>query len=372
MKAINIIKTTLSIFLALSILNACNKMDTTYKKFVVPGGLTYPAQIAKPLVYAGKNRVKISWLKSSDPNIVKVRIFWNNYADSLEVPVSQDQDTINVIIDNLAEQIYSFYVRSYDDKGNVSVPTELFGKSFGDQYGENLLSRPINRAVLFDDGKATISWGAANITGGAYASEVVYTNKAGAEVKQLFSVEESSNEITDLKEGSNVRFRTVYLPDSLTIDTFYTAFEDFENFYYDKSSWKVIDFSTNHGGSDNSVNNIIDGTYKTRWHTLVGSRYPHFVVVDMQRKITITQFSVERTDYAIPGGDDRGPDTFQFLVSDDNVVWEDLGVFNFNRLLNGEQFYPISPAAGGRYFKFIALTGPLDYMSLGEISIYGK
>lgn len=361
-----------SLSFALLMLNACKKMDSTYEKFLVPGGLTYPAQVLNPLVYAGKNRIKISWLKSSDPNLVKARVFWNNYTDSLEVPISPNQDTISIIINDLEERAYSFYVRTYDEKGNASVPTELIGESFGDQYQESLLSRPINRGVLFDDGKVEITWGAANLTGGAYASEVLYTNRDGKSIKKIFSTEDATSQLVDLKEGSKVQFRTIYLPDSLAIDTFYTAYDNFDNFYFDKSTWKVVAYSSQHDGSDaNKVENIIDGTYTTRWHCLVSSNYPHFVVIDMQNKKNISSFSVERTTFDNPGGDDRGPDTFQLFVSDDNETWKDLGIYNFNRLLNGEQFYPMSPIANGRYFKFVGLTGPQSYMVLGEISVYG-
>ena len=53
--------------------------------------------------------MKVSWLRGVDPTVTKIRVFWNNYADSIEIanPINND-DTIGVYIDNLLEDTYSF------------------------------------------------------------------------------------------------------------------------------------------------------------------------------------------------------------------------------------------------------------------------
>lgn len=366
MNYIKSIATYLFIFLII-VMVSCKKMDSSYKQYIVPGGLTYTAQVLSPVVYAGKNRVKITWKKSPDPNIVMVRIFWNNYADSVEVPVIYGKDSLSVIIDKLEERSYSFFARTYDDKGNRSVDKELIGASYGDQYQATLLSRPANAITFFDNNSLNIQWGAANITGGAYASDILYTDTKGNEVVKRVLVSEPATDLQDLKAVSGLRFRTVFLPDSLAIDTFYTSYQGAGSYMYDKSTWNIVGYSTQHDGSnDNRVQNIIDGKPGTRWHTWLNSQYPHFVVVDMGKSRPLSAFEIFRMT-----NDDRACDQFQLLVSEDNNNWTDLGIFDFNRQINDGQLYKIPSLPTARYFKFVGLKGPLNYMVLGEINVYG-
>ena len=55
----------------------------------------------------------------------------------------------------------------------------------------------------------------------------------------------------------------------------------------------------------------------------------------------------------------------------DNVSWTDLGTYDFNRFVNGEQNYVMGSLVRARYFKFVGVAGPQDYMVMGEISAYG-
>lgn len=347
---------------------SCKKMDDSYKKYVVVGGLTYPAMATAPEVYAGKGRVKLSWLRGTDPSVVKARVFWNNYLDSVEVTIPKTGDTISVIINNLPEQEYTFDIITYDNKGNKSVAAEVLGATYGDIYQASLLSRPITKVVMHDQGVANITWGAANITGGAYATEVNYTTLSGNQSSKRFLVNEQTSDILDIKPNIPFKYRTIYLPDSLAIDTFYTDFVNVNSLLFDKSSWQVIDYSTEHDNSaDNRVSNVIDGDPGTRWHTNVNtSYYPHFVTVDMQTSKSITAFEIYRMT-----GDNRACDRFELAISQDNISWQVLGDYDFDRNSDAGQMYPIQGEPKARYFKFTGLSGPLSYMVTGEINVYG-
>lgn len=345
---------------------ACKKMDSTYRQFVVVDGIVYPGKANKPIVYAGQNRVKISWLRGADPNVASAKIFWNNYADSAAVTIPPTGDTIFYTINNLPEKSYSFIIKTYDSKGNVSVPVELFGASYGDFYQSSLLVRPVIAGVLYPDSIA-IKWGGADISNGAYAMQVKYTAISGKEQVKSFPVSNVTSVITDMKPGTLYQYRTVYLPDSLSIDTFYTDYSTSKPFLFSPGSWKIIDFSSQHPGDENRVTNMIDGNPNTRWHAWVGnSQYPHFFTVDMGRQSMITSFMLYRKT-----GDDRACDTFKMQVSTDNVTWTDVGTFNFNRLIDDGQSYEIPTHPQARYFKFIGLSGPQSYIVLGDISAYG-
>ncbi|GAA4304625.1 hypothetical protein GCM10023143_09220 [Compostibacter hankyongensis] len=342
-------------------------MDEPYKQFLVKGGKTYVGRAVAAIAHSGRNRVKISWLRGSDPAVTKARIFWDNYTDSVEVEIPSGGDTVSAIIGDLPEKPYTFEVVTYDDMGHSSVPVELLTRAYGDSYQAGLLSRPVNQNTLFPGGTHVfLEWGASNISGGAYATDIVYTDTLGREQTVRIPAGTDTSSM-DIKPGTLFRHRTVYLPDSLSIDTFYTDLEQNTDYQLYKQDWRVIDSSTAHPGADNIASHIIDGNPGTRWHTWVDhSQYPHFVTVDMQRQEKINRFEVFRMT-----GDERACNSFQLLVSRDNVSWTDLGVFSFNRLTDDGQFYEIPSQPEARYFKFVGLSGPMTYMVMGEIGVYG-
>ncbi|GAA4318284.1 hypothetical protein GCM10023143_30940 [Compostibacter hankyongensis] len=345
----------------------CKKMDRTFKDFVVPGGLVYAEKASSPLVYAGYNRVKISWLRGADPNVTRARIYWDNYEDSVDVDIPPAADTINTLIDNLPEKPYTFIVITYDDKGNASVPVELHSASYGEKYQSRILSRPVNVSLLHANGTLTLQWGGADISNGAYATDVNYTDTLGGARSVRIPATEAVSDIADINTSKGFEYRTVFLPDSLCIDTFYTDFQKNGLLQLDKKDWKVIAFSTEHPGAENMATNVIDGKPETRWHTWVDhSTYPHFVTVDMGGSHAISTFEIFRMK-----DDDRACNTFRLEVSTDTTAgWTDLGVFDFNRNINDGQRYTIPTHPQGRYFRFTGLTGPLAYMVTGEITVY--
>jgi hypothetical protein len=357
----------LSAFVAFFI-SSCKKMDSTYKKYVVPEGITYPGKATSPMVYVGRERVKISWLRGTDPTVTKARIYWDNYTDSVEIKIPDTGDTINTIIDNLPEKSYTFIIRTFDDDGNISVPVEVLSATYGDKYQGSLLNRPVTSAILDDRGNVTIEWGSADISNGAIASEIEYTDTLGEKRVDRFPVSEEESEVKGIKPGSAINFRTVFIPDTLSIDTFYTAYEKDSLIYLDKSNWSILDFSSEYPGrEDTKVGRIIDGDPTTRWHTWVGhSTYPEFVTVDMKVDRVITYFEIYRDN-----GDDRACTSFQLFVSTDDVNWTDLGVFPFNPYTDDGQWYEIPSHPTARYWKFVGLTGTVDYMVMGEITVYG-
>lgn len=351
---------------------ACEEADSIHKDFIVEGGLVYPAKASAAKAHPGRNRVEISWLRGTDPSVTGARIYWNNYTDSITVAISPDADTVRTLIDQLEEKPYVFHIVTFDEDNNASIPVELLTAAYGEKYQESLLSRPLNLVVSSLNDTLTLEWGSADIANGAYATQVLYTDNEGKSRVELVDAALGSSTLSGLAPGSSLRYRTIYLPDTLSIDTFYTGYLESGHFSFDKSEWTIVDFSSEHSGAANTVFNAIDGTDATRWHSLSGgSAYPHHITIDLGGERNITRFGVWRTTYE-NGGDDRAPDKIQFLVSMDNQTWTDLGIFDFNRFLNGEQFFDLPEAVAARYFKLVGVAGPDDTnFVLGEISAYG-
>ncbi|SHE42227.1 DUF4998 domain-containing protein [Pedobacter caeni] len=345
---------------------ACKKMDSTYRQFVIPGGKYYPGRANGARFQPGNKRGRIYWLRNADPKTIKAKIFWNNYADSVEIPISNEQDTISYMFRNLPESFYTFIIKTYDKSGNSSVPVEVPGAIYGDNYRERLLPRPLKGALLRTTNKLFTKWEAADIASGAYATEIEYTNNDGQLKSKRVRVNIDEFNVDDYKVGTQFRYRTLFLPDTTGIDFFYTPYVTNESLLLDKKEWKIINFSSEHPGDENKVTNFIDDNATTRWHTNAGnSRYPHHCTIDVGVLRSINKVGVYRMK-----DDDRAPDKIQFFTSADNVTWIDQGVFDFNRRINDQQFFNMTNLSAARYIKVVGLSGPQSYMVLGEITLY--
>ncbi|MEJ2883620.1 DUF4998 domain-containing protein [Pedobacter sp. GR22-6] len=355
-----------------SLFTACKKMDSTYKQFIVEGGITYPGKAKSAVLHGGNKRAKLVWLRGTDPKIVKTKIFWNSNQDSVEVNIPAGQDLASYTFNNLQENYYIFSIKNYDAKGRQSVAVEVGGNVYGEKYQSRILERPINTAYLKNSNILSINWNVADTVTGAYKTEVEYTSTAGMLKTVRFNAAQLVTDIADYRQGTSLKYRTLYLPDTAAIDTFYTSYLIKSEVLLDKKEWTLTAFSDQYSSGNEAAKNMIDGNQYTRWHTN-GSAYPHWITVDMGAVRTIKRFSTLNSLYDGPGGDNRAPIRIRFEVSMDNVTWTNAGEFSSNNTILSEQFYQLPAAATGRYFKLTGLQGPAgnsQYMVLGEVSAY--
>ncbi|MBE8721993.1 DUF4998 domain-containing protein [Sphingobacterium pedocola] len=217
-------KILLLAILVVIFLSGCRKMDSTYEQYVERGGRIYTAKPSNVTVQGGLNRIKISWPRGVDPNIVKARISWNTNADFADIAIVPSLDTISHTIDNLTEDNYSFVIVTYDQDGNSSVPLEIFGNTYGNRYQARLLDRPILTAAQMRNGTMFIAWGQADTVSGAFASEIKYVNLLGDTVLKRTDFLLDTTIFQDYKKETSIFYRTLFLPTANALDTFYTSF----------------------------------------------------------------------------------------------------------------------------------------------------
>jgi hypothetical protein len=199
-------------------------MDSTYKDYIVPDGLIYPQRADSLKIYSGLYKVRITWIKAKDPNVVKARIYWNNYTDSTDVTMPANSDLVSVDINNLLENTYTFYVITYDGKGNVSIPTEITGTVLGDYYIVSLPMRSILSETVDGEGVWTIKWGTASIRDGAIATEIEYQKRDGTKKTVTIPASEPVTVITDAAPGTEYKYRTLYFVQGKFLETLYTDY----------------------------------------------------------------------------------------------------------------------------------------------------
>lgn len=224
----NIINISLSVMVLLAI-GSCKKMDE-YKKFAEGGEIVYPSTFDSMKVISGKNRVMITGLLKGDPKVTKYRIFWNSGNDSLEAPFTRSGgvDTLKQIVSNLPEGPMTFNVRTYDAKGNKSIPMVVTGNVYGQSFQASVNQRG-NRVVLatayLQDGSAAIRWANVDAYVGVLGMQVHYLDAKNVQRDTIVPVRlvDQQTIIPNVGVKQALRYNTLYLPDTVGIDTFTVA-----------------------------------------------------------------------------------------------------------------------------------------------------
>jgi hypothetical protein len=208
-------------WLVIGVVLSCAKSND-YTKYQETGEIRYAAKPEALKAFSGNERIKLQWKILSDQNINKAKIYWRNKSDSLEVPIvrSSGIDTISVTIP-LKEGAYSFDVVHYHEDGVRSLASNISSTSYGPSYVSTLMNRtlishswtPANQGIV-------MNWGSSEST--SIGTRVNYININNDPREFVVGVKTNSSTYTRLLQHSVLEYRTLYKPDTLCIDTFYS------------------------------------------------------------------------------------------------------------------------------------------------------
>jgi hypothetical protein len=268
-------------------------MGDVYREFVVPNGLTYPQKPDSLKIYAGYNRLRLTWLRAKDPSIVRAEICWNNYIDTLNINIPDDRDIV-VDIPNLDEGSYTFYIKTFDADGNVSVPVEISGSAYGDNYRRSVTNRVIKTAFRDAGNRGTVNWGAK--TSDLIYSELRYRTVADSSKTVRVLPSETVTDCPDAKPNTPFEYRSVFLPakgiDTVAIDW---ATHDTPFLYkYSRAEWtaEAKDGYTEWGAAGGEPSRILDGDMTTGWYAKPDSALPGCIVIDMQQLLPVAGVAI--------------------------------------------------------------------------------
>lgn len=224
-------KKILIIALALIAFYNCSEMNDLHQQYLDQGEAIYPAKPDSLISFSGHNRIKLQWYVQSDISIDKARIFWNDKADSLDIPITVTpgvRDTIGAVIENLPEGGYVFEVVNLDAYDNKSIPVVRSGKSLGDIYQSSLNNR---RILSYKKTSKNITFTMSSSDPADYIySEFLYYDTNNVEVAAaltLDNLETIKISLDDIDITKNIRYRSVYQPFDNAIDLFYTDYAEF-------------------------------------------------------------------------------------------------------------------------------------------------
>ena len=196
---------------------SCKSQDSTYEEFIVPNGKIYPGPAQDVVANPGDKRIEISWPRGVDPKVMKAGIFWNNYTASEEIAITEDMDVISRIIGPIDENVYSFMIHTYDAKGNISIPTEIMGKVYGEQYRSTLNNRVL-RSTVYDGLDLTLNWSVADST--ETGISLTYSDTNGNTKTVSVDPSETETMLLDFDVDKPLFYSTEYMPEQTAIDKF--------------------------------------------------------------------------------------------------------------------------------------------------------
>ncbi|THU31094.1 DUF5013 domain-containing protein [Niastella caeni] len=211
----------------IAVLGACRKMDDYKDKYLDGGSITYAGKIDSVKAHPGDGRIMLSGLLIADPKITELRIYWNNYADSFSLPITRtpNVDTVRAILNKMEEGVKTFTMTTFDKYGNRSVNVTITGRIYGNTYKSLLLNRTIKDGLNIAD-SVTLNWNVLDASTGALGCELQYTDNNSMLQTIFVKRTDTRTVLKNYKLGSKFNYRTLFLPDTLAIDTFYSKFQE--------------------------------------------------------------------------------------------------------------------------------------------------
>lgn len=372
-------KYILAVLFSLFLLTSCEDFMDRHKEYMEGGEIIYAPKPDTISFIAGKERILFRCRAYNSPNVKSVNVYWNDGLDSLIIPVTFNAglDSIEQVIENMAEKSYTFNVCMVDNFNHRSLTVTDFGSAYGDAYVATLNNRRIKEVTLSDKG-ATIDWYSA--PEGLVRNEVRYTRNDGSKAVAVMPKEAYSVTCADVQAGSFVEYRSLFIPEEEAIDTFATAWTQWEEalpteYKYDRSEWEVLSCSDETASDGGGMKTLIDGDLGSYWHSQWdggNAPLPHWAIIDMQAPRAISRIEV----YRRPGNTDAK--TAQVFIGTDPDAdaagWTKIaeGVFSDTDKLELE--IPSSTSTTqGRYLKLLLPDSNRDpFISIAEIYLYGK
>ena len=360
-------------------LSSCSKMDDTYKDFLKTGEIIYLGKADSVKAWSGKDRILVSWRIPKDPKVTGAVVYWNNKTDSVKVTFTKPSltDSVSVMISDLDERLYTFEIYTFDNSGHKSLKASASADVYGDEYISSLYPRPINTVEMIGpDG--TIAW--LGTGSGAIGVELNYTNNTNSPVNIFVPSDSVKTTLAAYKPNSSFTYRSLYIPDTLSIDTFYSVYATKQikgpRIDVSKAGWTATayaDFDNRAGASYRPPSYAIDNKPATVWVSkVVGSKgYPHTIYVDMggsTQDIEGLSF-VQRTPL------NGALKLIEIQVSQDTIAngWKPMGAFTLQNI-GGMQYIDFPQPETFRYFKVI---GKNDYsnslhLALAEVGVFKR
>jgi hypothetical protein len=217
----------LAVFLA-----ACSDMNDQHDIYLKDGERIYIGKVDSLKTFAGDQRVKLRFW-ASDPRAKTVGFYWYPDNDSMftEISHTSPADSFEVYIGGpsstktIQEGNYTLRVITRDDNNHFSVPSEKIINVYGDRF-RSILTDRVLKTVAYKAADASLSLTFAGQTSDREIGvEISYTDLNGDVVAVIQANKDltAAVKLLQVDAEKTVSYRTLFLPEPLAVDTFYTA-----------------------------------------------------------------------------------------------------------------------------------------------------
>ncbi len=206
---------------------ACSDMNDVHQQYLDQGERIYATKVDSVQVRPGDGRIRLDLFYKTQ-RIKACTVYWNGRTDSLKTGLPEPADgPAPVMLKDMEENSYSFEIVTFDKDDNRSLSVEAVGEVYGDSYKSSLLNIKIAGARMAGP-DAEIAWEETDSESGICGVQVRYKNVPGGEKDTVISITPGTGAWSVLPgylPGSAFAYRTLFKPDTMAIDTFYTDFE---------------------------------------------------------------------------------------------------------------------------------------------------
>lgn len=278
---------------------SCSDITERQREFLDRGETLYVGKIDSIKFRGGLHRVQMEGLLSYTRSAVRCVIEWNGQSRDYLLDDIRYADTAKVIIDNLDEGTYRFFVQTFDDHGNASLKEECYGYVYGDEYKLRQSPKFISE-MKSEPSKIVLFW---NSSENAVKVKLSYENSNGEVIYNDLPGDVSQTEIVDWKKGGKIECLTYTLPeenalDTIALDPYIQYFPQHVEYEVEKTTFKAVHLPTDimgngYGGSIEGIWDGIAGSGESnRYHSADGDGIPHHLTFDMGLYADLTRFKI--------------------------------------------------------------------------------
>jgi hypothetical protein len=272
-------------------LASCSSQDDIYKQYVKIGGYNYPAKAINLASRRGYQRLFIEWEKPMDPAVKTAKLYWDNYAQSIDINYA-DYPTgiVGKVIDKLEDRSYTFDIVNFDTDGNKSLPAEITASAYGDSWMVSRSERTVNSAEMSADGDSAI------IVMSRGTDEMIATkfrfkneNNEWVNCKKILTPNERRVSFPKALKGKRFQYSSAYCPASGkdTVWRNWVTSADGISYQLNAKRWSVA-ATAGQIYSENTPDKIFDGLILSgsRWHSSRADAtklvFPKILAIDTQ------------------------------------------------------------------------------------------
>ncbi|SIR11510.1 DUF4998 domain-containing protein [Maribacter ulvicola] len=217
---------------------ACEDSYEQHLEYIENGEIIYPTKVNNLKSLTGNNRVKIVGTLKNAFNVKKVVVTWGALEEEKQtyeyVRSEEEIDTLNLIVDNLGENVYTLQVFTMDGKNNTSLKTTIVERIYGSIYAENLIPRDVISIEIKTEDLVVLTFKSQDDSRLTRHTNIVYYNTSGEEVSKTISEEEDTISLDSIDVNSALTYRTYYVPTADDFEGNKTAIDSFP------SPWKEL------------------------------------------------------------------------------------------------------------------------------------